>query len=117
MNADGTGLRRITPWGFAFLGQNWAPDGTWIVFQHPYGQLYLVHPDGSGLHQVPLQLPAGAGAQDPAWSPDGTWIVFSLDHGIQANIFIVRPDGSGLQQVTHTSNLSLQNPDWSNAGG
>ena len=44
VGADGTGANRITPWGAAFLGQAWSPDGRWIVFQKPYGRLFLVYP-------------------------------------------------------------------------
>jgi Tol biopolymer transport system component len=112
VGADGTGLRRVTPWGFAFLGQSWSPSGRWIVFQRPYGELYLVHPDGTGLHRIPLNLPAGDGALNPAWSPDGSRIVFSLARNGDANIFTVRPDGTGLRQVTRSAGMNLQSPDW-----
>lgn len=112
VGSEGTGLRRITPWGFTFLEQNWSPDGRWIAFQRPYGQLYLVHPDGTGLHRIPITLPAGSGAENPAWSPDGSWIVFSLAQGEEANIYRVRPDGTGLTQVTNASGVRLQSPDW-----
>jgi TolB protein len=104
-------LRRITPWGAAFLGQNWSPDGQWILFQRPYGRLYVVHPAGTSLHEIPLRLPVGAGAISPAWSPDGQWIVFSLERNAQADIFIVRADGSGLRRVTDALGVETS-PDW-----
>ena len=112
MRADGSNLRRITPWGFAFDDHAWSPDGTWIVFQRPYGQLYLVHPDGSGLHRVPIQLPAGAGGLNPSWSPDGGWIVFSLQRDERAEIYLLRPDGTGLRRVTGALGAQAQQPDW-----
>jgi Tol biopolymer transport system component len=112
MRANGAGLHRITPWGFAFLGQSWSPDGRWIAFERPYGELYLVHPDGSELHRISLRIPAGAGAENPAWSPDGTRIVFSLQRGGSGNIFTVRPDGTGLEQVTDVASGNEQWPDW-----
>ena len=117
VDTDGTGLRQITPWGFAFLGYSWSPDGLWIVFQRPYGQLYLVHPDGTGLHRVPVQLPAGSGAQNPAWSPDGTRIVFSLERNGHANIYTVLADGTGLRQVTRSTGVEEQSPDWGRHAG
>jgi Tol biopolymer transport system component len=112
MRADGTDLVRITPWGYAFGDHAWSPDGSWIVFQRPYGQLYVVHPDGSALHRVPLKLPPGTGALNPSWSPDGRWIVFSLQRSDKAEIYMVRPDGTGLRKVTGAAGAQEQHPDW-----
>jgi dipeptidyl aminopeptidase/acylaminoacyl peptidase len=112
VNADGTHERRITPWGSAFLDQVWSPDGAWIVFQRPYGELWLVHPDGSDLHQVPMTLPAGAGARQPSWSPDGQWIVFTLAEDGGFSLYAVRPDGTGLQPLADVSGLDEAQPSW-----
>lgn len=112
IDADGTGLRRITPWGGAFLGQEWSPDGAWIVFQRPFGLLSLVRPDGSGLHTVPVSLPAGTGAVQPSWSADGRWILFALQRGDASTIYAVRPDGSGLRPVTSTDGALESWPGW-----
>lgn len=115
MHADGSGLRRITPWGYAFLQQSWSPDGSWIAFQKPFGELYLVHPDGSGLHRVPVSLPTGTGVVQPSWSPDGSRIVFSLQQGGEAGISTVRPDGSDLRRVTGTPGVLDSGPSWGRA--
>jgi TolB protein len=112
MGTDGADPVRITPWGYAFDDHAWSPDGSWIVFQRPYGQLYLVHPDGSALHRVPLQLPPGTGAVDPSWSPEGTCIVFSLQPSDKPEIYMVRPDGTGLRKVTGARGAQEQKPDW-----
>jgi Tol biopolymer transport system component len=117
MRVDGTDLVRITPWGYALGDHAWSPDGTWIVFQRPYGQLYLVHPDGSALHRVPLKLPSGTGALNPSWSPDGGWIVFSLQRSDKAEIYRVRPDGTELRKVTGAPNAQEQHPDWETPPG
>lgn len=106
--------KRITPWGSVFPGYDWSPNGQWIAFQRPYGQLYLIHPDGSGLHRIPLHLPNGAGAQNPAWAPDSKHIVFSLRTGAHANLCIVNIDGTGQQQITHSVRAENQTPDWTN---
>jgi Tol biopolymer transport system component len=113
MPADGSADPvRITPWGYAFGDHAWSPDGSWIVFQRPYGQLYLVRPDGSDLHRVPVELPAGTGALNPSWSPDGAWIVFSHQRSDVADISMVRVDGTGLRKVVSAPGAQLQSPDW-----
>jgi dipeptidyl aminopeptidase/acylaminoacyl peptidase len=113
MGANGSNPRRITPWGYVFDVPEWSPDGNWLVFQRPYGQLYLVRPDGSDLHRVPLGLEAGTGALNPSWSPDGEWIVFSLQRPARAEIYMVRPDGTGLRKVIGAPAVQAQAPDWS----
>ncbi|MGE5460414.1 MAG: TolB family protein [Solirubrobacterales bacterium] len=116
IGVDGSNLRRITPWGGAFLDQSWSPDGQWIIYQRPYGVLTMVHPDGSDPHDVPLTLPPGSGAQNPSWSPDGAWIVFSLSHDGIANIYMVRPDGTSLTRITTAVGVDEQHPIWTSAG-
>ena len=112
MGADGSDPRRITSWGDAFMDFAWSPDGAWILFQKPYGQLYLVRPDGSDLHRVPLVLEPGEGALGPSWSPDGKWIVFSQERADRSQISMVRPDGTGLRIVTGAPDLEAWYPDW-----
>ena len=115
VDVDGSNLRRITPWGGAFMDQGWSPDGQWIVYQRPYGVLTMVRPDGSDAHDVPLTLPPGAGAQNPSWSPDGQWIVFSLAQDGTANVYMVRPDGTSLTQITTAPGVDEQRPVWTSA--
>jgi Tol biopolymer transport system component len=112
VGVDGSGLRRITPWGGAFLDQAWSPDGSWIAYQRPYGVITLVHPDGSGRHDVPVPFPPGSGAANPTWSPNGEWIIFSLGNNGTANIYRVRADGIALTQVTSQPGVDEQTPSW-----
>jgi hypothetical protein len=112
VDADGGRPVRITPWGTSFLDNDWSPDGEWILFQRPYGQLYLVHPDGSRMHRIPVQVPEGAGARQASWSPDGEWIVFSMQQDGGAAIWAVRPDGSDLRPVTAPRGVDETSPSW-----
>jgi len=113
---DGTGLRRITPWGKARSTGGWSPDGQWIAFAGPPHDLYLVHPDGSGLVRIPCDLDRGKPLQ-PRWSPDGTMLVFGLQTNGQGDIYTVHADGSDLTQITNTPTIDERWSDWGTFAG
>ncbi len=76
INADGSGLRRVTEAG---LDPTWSPDGSRIAFvdwRAPAG-IYVVNADGTGLYR----LFDGQLIRQPDWSPDGAWIAFSWQRG------------------------------------
>ncbi len=76
-----------------------SPDGEWVAFYsltEPEGQIYIAHPDGSGLHQVT----SGAIDRVPRWSPDGRWLAYASDRSKRFELWKIRPDGSDLQQLT-----------------
>jgi Tol biopolymer transport system component len=126
---DGSGLKPITPEGmdFNFGNGSWSPQGNQIVFSAhvPNGDyhssVWVVHFDGSGLRQLPIDGPCGGpfsdpstyGCFNPVWSPDGRKIAFgrNQDDG-QRDLYTVNADGSGLFQVTHTDDISEFNGDW-----
>jgi TolB protein len=104
VNADGTGVSRLTPWRMNASSASWAPDGEQILF-HAGGGLLTARPDGTEITLIEMHTGAGfAFAFDPSWSPDGTHLVFSmyLRRTNQVDIFTVAADGSALQQVTDT---------------
>jgi Tol biopolymer transport system component len=123
VNTDGSGLRRITPWGYPDQddGGSWSPNGQAILFDcNPAdfvtGSLCLVHPDSSGLTSIPLKVPSFARAHDPGWSPDGTKIVFNLFTATSSGtategIYTANADGSNVQQATTTPTFDGF-PDW-----
>jgi hypothetical protein len=54
------------------LSVHWSPDGQWIAYLVVAdGQLWIVHPDGTGAHR----LGTHGLFQGISWSPDGQWIV------------------------------------------
>lgn len=105
VNIDGTGLRRITPWGFCDDDGSWSPDGRQIAFVKPNGALFVVHPDGTGLAQIQIATHSRSFAGDVSWSPDGTKMVFILaaptgSHSYQEGIATADADGTDVRFAT-----------------
>ncbi|XP_014502051.1 uncharacterized protein LOC106762577 [Vigna radiata var. radiata] len=132
VDGESKGLQRLTegPWTDTMC--SWSPDGKWIAFasdRHAPGtgsfELYLIHPDGSGLRKV-IESGSAGRTNHPYFSPDGKSITFTSDYaGISAEpisnphhyqpygeIFRVRLDGSGIERLTHNS-YEDGTPAWS----
>ena len=94
VNADGTGLRKLT----TGMDPALSPDGTQVAFARwegiPRG-LYVINTDGSDERLV-YGWDQG-GLKSPTWSPDGKRLAFSLRTGdsSQDQFFVRVPDGSG----------------------
>jgi tetratricopeptide (TPR) repeat protein/pSer/pThr/pTyr-binding forkhead associated (FHA) protein len=67
-----------------------SPDGNWLAVngeRHEHMNLFIVHPDGSGLHEITEHIEDGL----PCWSPDGKGLVFSSTrHGDkQSRVYVI----------------------------
>jgi Tol biopolymer transport system component len=116
VNVDGSGLHRITPWGFCDDDGGWSPDGTEIAFAHQ-GSLFVVHPDGTGLAKIPIATGSFNREGDVTWSPDGTKIAFILfvqtaPGTSQEGIGTANADGSNVQLVTSAPPYFDHEADW-----
>jgi Tol biopolymer transport system component len=102
VRADGTELRPLTENGPDDGAGVWSPDGQTIAFGRfsnapsPLSGIWLVHPDGSGLHQLTQ-------GEDyaPVWSPDGQTIAFNRlsSSRTETAIFTVSVRGGAPQQL------------------
>ena len=98
MNADGSGVVRLTDNDSSDLDPAWSPDGGRIVFVSDRDNdvekydIYVMNADGSGVEQ----LTDGCGNNAPAWSPDGDRIGFTS----RGDIYVMNADGSGVVQLT-----------------
>lgn len=73
----------------------WAPGGRQmavVLTRDGSSQIYLIHPDGSGLHRITF---SGAIDTEPCFSPDGQSIIFTSDRGGTPQIYQMASDGSG----------------------
>jgi len=118
MNADGTGVTRLTS-GFGDLGPSWSPDGSKIAFSSGRDgggdEIYVMNADGTGQTRLTYGLEKYAWA--PSWSPDGSKIAFAstgLDGGW---IYVMNADGSGATRLINWgSGFGDLGPSWSPDG-
>ncbi len=119
-------LRQITSAGGSLnIGADWSPQGNEIIFSRHVtddvaGSIWVVHPDGSGLHEIQIQGltcgssfvdPTGFGCHAPRWSPDGKKIIFAAESFLTGvNIYTANADGSGLAQITQDG--GSDDPAW-----
>jgi TolB protein len=112
MDADGTGVRRLTAARAEDGGPAWSPDGRQIAFARE-GALFVVDSAGGPARRVGREF-AGRVA-DPAWSPDGKSIAFDYRPDGFQEIWVVGADGRRARPVTKLRALSGY-PSWSPDG-
>jgi Tol biopolymer transport system component len=129
LKTNGTGTRKIAP--CCSSGGSWSPQGNDIVFSWEppassietafHSTIWIVHSDGSGLHELhvpgcdggPRSDPVARGCANAVWSPDGRKILFrrtTPGRGEGGDLYTVNADGTGLFQVTHDGDVDW--PDW-----
>ncbi|KAF5735487.1 hypothetical protein HS088_TW15G00994 [Tripterygium wilfordii] len=132
VNGESVSLSRLTkgPWTDTMC--SWSPDGDLIAFasdrENPGSgsfELYLIHPNGTGLRKL-IQSGSAGRTNHPCFSPDGKTLVFTSDYGgISAEpisnphhyqpygeIFTIKLDGSDLTRLTYNS-YEDGTPTWS----
>jgi Tol biopolymer transport system component len=118
MNADGSGVQRLTHNDTSFVqptdsSPTWSPDGSRIAFssfRNGSFDIYTMRADGSDLRKV-----TGEGPDHyPSWSPDGTKIAFANQRAEYGGyeISVVNSDGSNEVRVTHSGGSNSLKPDW-----
>jgi len=118
-NADGAGVRRVTPEDSAVgeeLRASWSPDGDRLVYaayRRRAGETDLVVIDTTGAN-LRVLTPGG----EPRWSPRGDWIAFTAGTPTSAvaRLHVVRPDGTAERTVVASAVLARSRPAWSPDG-
>jgi Tol biopolymer transport system component len=119
INADGTGLTRLTRSPWPEFDASWSPDEARIAFRSEREgdpEIWLMNADGSGRHRL-------ADGLSPAWSPDGSKIAYASPgdepcppgRGPRCSgLSIMNADGSGQHRVPNTDGGEY--PSWSPDG-
>ena len=115
MNADGTGVKRLTTNALIDANPSWSPDGTRVVFERccESGTSDLFTIDVTTRAEVSVTASASTQEFDPSWSPDGTRIAYDAFEVGQGNIdiWVVNADGSSPLRLTQQVGPDLS-PDW-----
>ena len=123
-NADGTGVRPLTPQGVDGFGARWSPDGSTVVYQRrdgatlELGNLVVVDVSSGETTQVTNLEPASHGwwFMAPSFSPDGQTIIFHMPRGRQGadtrwDVWSVPVAGGDPTLVVRDASMGVYEPD------
>ncbi len=119
MNADGSGLKQLTPEPLQDIAWNeLSPDGRSVLFVSTVAgtpSISIVNVDGSGLHTLDLGVPVGELAFQP---PDGKQILFNGSRASVHNgeLYLVNTDGTNLRKLVSSQYELYSEPVWSPDG-
>jgi len=120
MNADGSGIHKLTNQTNDDAAPVWSPDGTRVAFvrmqsgQQPQpGQIFVMNSDGTGVSRLTC---LGSRDDRPAWSPDGSRIAFARIVGKTTAIDVMQADGSNLHPLYQPLADNVVNLAWSPDG-
>jgi WD40-like Beta Propeller Repeat len=105
VNADGTGLHRVTPLSVGAISAQWSPRGNFVTFESCCAKLQVFVVNVNGRHLRQLTFGENSLSETPVWSPNGQRILFQRSF-LQGNnftggaLYTVGRNGASLFRVT-----------------
>lgn len=116
INADGSGLTRLTTNSGDDSHAAWSPDGLRIAFTSDRdGNSEIYAMNASGSNQTRLTANAAIDGFS-AWSPDGSRIAFQTDRDGNNEIYTMKADGTDLRNLTNNAASDEYPGSWSPDG-
>ena len=119
INADGSGLKQLTPAPGSDFEPAWSPDGTRIAFTSVRGGFRQIYSLDIETLEVSLltNTTSAIESSQPAWSPDGTKIAYMARRVGAYQIWSMNADGQEAVQLSHSGQeLWDYLPSWSPDG-
>jgi Tol biopolymer transport system component len=120
VNADGTGLHQVGPFGDFAEDPAWAPDGASIAFHgggdgSPQNGVYVMADDGSTVRRISVAPGSGYAFHSPVWQPDGALLAYYTGDDGKHDIYVANADGSS-ERALSTDPSDEYWPVWSPDG-
>ncbi len=117
VNADGSGLKRLTTSEDLEFDPTWSPDGRAIAYRHQTGDestadIFMIDSEGSRLRN--LTRSPGLADWGPDWSPEGEWMAWNTEGDTDMDLGLVHPDGTGRRVIK--PGVYVEYPAWSPDG-
>ena len=116
IDADGTGLRRMTTAAGSDANPAFSPKGDLIAFESNRDgtpEIYVTNADGTGIQERLTNFsaeptPSNVSVTKPTWSPSGDRITFHRRVGAQGarghlEVYTMNADGTNVTQITFTT--------------
>jgi Tol biopolymer transport system component len=110
-NADGTGVRLLTPAAPSYF-HGWSPEGKWLAFvgqRNGKYELFRVPAAGGAEERL---TSAGAYDDGPEYTPDGRWIYFNSNRSGGWNLWRMPADGAGPNDALAEQVTGDELEDW-----